>query len=425
MIKTALLLLLFINTLLQTPLKAEESLFSISFGDVSIGANRIPIKLSDFKLFGKNKNKNIKAFFIKNSVQWVRTKNNLLVPRARIALKGRHFKNIHFKYLGQTIIPVFKHKKYHYSEIYMGLFNPGKLEVYEGENLIEIISLKAKKTTKLKDAKLIDYSCSRYNVQVRGLENEYFSLGCQLSKTGHRGKEKPRLQVTWAATNFTLLNGQTPPYTAFLNDNSPVHLTVLDKDGLKRKITITAKLPKRLKRLKTAVGLGPYMFEAKENGLDRDPQASPAFMLYAKYDFNFTTSLRAFDALVFNESVFNNSGLYFAYELADAMDKRISLVPLLGAQGLSYRYNKKTKFKHDFIFPQGFELVFKHVFGIENYNVVYGMFLSTSSTITYDNLWLRWGKGYFWELNFIRWGQGEQKASMYGISIGLPLASFL
>jgi len=407
------------------PLKAEDSLFSISFGEVSVGASRVPIKLSDFKLFGIKKNKNVKAFFIKNSVQWIRTKNNLLVPRARIALKARHYKNIHFKYLGQTIIPVFKHNKYHYSEIFMSLFEPGILKVYEGSNLVEEISLKAKKISKVKkDVRLIDYSCARYNVEVTGLENEYFSLGCQLSKTGQFGNEKPRLQVTWAATNFTLLDGQAPPYTSFLSDNSPVNLTVIDKEGAKRQIKITAKLPKRLKRLKTAVGLGPYTFKAEEGTATRDSQLAPAFMLYAKYDFSFTTSLRGFDALVFNESIFNNSGLYFAYELADAMDKRISLVPLLGAQGLSYRYNKKSEFKHDFIFPQGFELVFKHVFGIENYNVVYGMFLSTSSDVTYDNIWLRWGKGYFWELNFIRWGQDDQKASMFGLSIGLPLATF-
>lgn len=403
---------------------SNDSLFSISFGQVDVGQSKIPISLRDFKILYKKNNPKIKVGFLKNSVQWVRPRNNLLMPRARIGIKASYDTNVHFKYHGQTILPAFKKNKYFYSEIYSNLFNPGTIEIYANNKLVEEVTIISKKIKKKKETKQIDHSCLKYHLEFVGLENEYMSVGCSLDKTGSIGNERPRLQVTWASTNFTLLDGTHPPYISFLNDSSPVKVSLIDKQGNKRDVVIKAKIPKRLYRLKTAFGFGPYMFGAEENERVRDTAPAPAVMLYGKFDLGSKSSFRFFDALVVNESRFNNAGIYFAYEIADAFDKRVSIYPLLGAQILSFKYNKLTTTKHDFIYPQGFEAVFRHAFGLKNYTVVYGMFLSTSSSVTYDNLWVRWGRGYFWELNYIRWGQDKQEATTYGLSIGFPLANF-
>ena len=52
------------------------------------------------------------------------------------------------------------------------------------------------------------------------------------------------------------------------------------------------------------------------------------------------------------------------------------------------------------------------------------VFLSPSNDLDYKNIWIRWGKSYFWELNLIEWGQDNFKASMWGLSVGFPLKGF-
>ena len=75
-------------------------------------------------------------------------------------------------------------------------------------------------------------------------------------------------------------------------------------------------------------------------------------------------------------------------------------------------------------FKQGFEAVYYHPFGLENYIFVYGMFISTSSEEGYNNIWIRFGKKIFWELNYIDWDYRGQYSSMWGLSVGIPLAQF-
>ena len=106
------------------------------------------------------------------------------------------------------------------------------------------------------------------------------------------------------------------------------------------------------------------------------------------------------------------------------MDGRFSFVPLLGIQGLYFKHQNAPKADNNLIFPQGFEMVFRHAFNIENYVIVYGMFISTDKAEDYTNTWVRWGKNYFWELNYINWGKGKYKTQMFGLSIGFLLGQW-
>jgi hypothetical protein len=250
-------------------------------------------------------------------------------------------------------------------------------------------------------------------------------VGCHLERRGKWGKERPRLEISWSSTNYRLLNGGGPPYVVILNGKSPAKFTVVDNEGNEKEVSFKAKLPKRLKRLKTALGFGPYLYRRSIDDVKKSNELAPAFFLYGNLYMTNSTSLRFFDGFVWrNPSYFNNFGFYFAYNLADAFDGRIELVPLLGIQGLSFKLLDNSKTFTQLIYPQGFELIYKHAFGIENYNIVYGMFISTSSEVGYNNLWIRWGKGYFWELNYIDWEKNGKKAAMYGLSIGVPFLSF-
>ena len=144
-------------------------------------------------------------------------------------------------------------------------------------------------------------------------------------------------------------------------------------------------------------------------------------MIYGKFDLNDTSSFKVFDALLYSKSRFNNSGIYFSYDLADAFDGRILLNALLGFQGLHYRFNSTSPTEFRLLYPQGFEVVYKHAF-VENYHATYGMFLSTSAE-KYTNAWLRYGKKNFLELNYINWGHGTSSMKMWGLSIGIPFLS--
>lgn len=400
----------------------------ISFGDVQIGADRINLILEDFKVSIKQKaNIPIKAELAPGSVQWIRdASSNLLIPRARLQIDvGSLSSTIAGKYSNEIVIPE-KTKKGSSFDLYVNLFNPDLVIIKRGTEIIGEVGIKVddisqKIKARNQKTKLIDYSCTRYRLDFKGLEHEYMSIGCKLERIETNGKETPRLVVTWSTTNYTLLDGSSPPFKVILHGSDPASIIVRDSNGKNKKITISAKLPKRLHRLKTAIGFGPYMFEPRDGDKSRNQGVAPALMFYGRYDLQASTSLRFFNATVASGSLFNNGGIYFAYELADAFDGRLELVPLLGAQILSFDYDDENSAYHKAIYPQGAELIWNNAFNIENYLVGYGMFLSTSSKRDYQNLWIRWGRGYFWELNYINWEEDGFKAKMWGLSIGLPL----
>ena len=393
----------------------------ISFGQVQIGEDRLKIELRNWKV-KFDESLPLKVAFVKDSVQWVRDESNLLIPRARLRIyineKGN---DLYLKYKSQVILPQMAPKG-KMTDLYINLFSPGEIEVLKAKETfgkIQIYSLPGKENEE--DRKLIDYSCSRFDLKFEGLENDYLSVGCRLDRIGKIGNEKPRLIVTWTGPNYKMLDGSLPPFKAVLLNTNKATMKVIDGNNQEKEISIQAKVPKRLYRLKTAFGFGPYQFKTTSGTRTQDEKISPALFFYGRYDLFKTSSIRVFDAFIFRESKFNNGGVYFAYQLADALDGRLELVPLLGAQVLTFKYDDDFDSKHKIIYPQGFELSFKNAFGIENYSVTYGMFLDGSSRTNYKNLWVRWGKGYFWELNYIEYGAGDNRAKMYGLSIGLPL----
>ena len=267
---------------------------------------------------------------------------------------------------------------------------------------------------------MIDYSCSPYQLSIEGIDSEYISVGCKMDRAGLFLHETPRLEVTMSSPNLKTLHRERPPFTIYLNDNSPVEFQVLNNHDQIMTIKISAKLPSKLHRLKTSIGFGPYTYKSVAINESINNQWAPSMMIYGKFDLNDTASIKAFDALLYSKTIFNNSGLYFSYDLAEAFDGRILLNALIGFQGLNYKYNSGSVSEFNFIYPQGFEIVYKHAFGVENQNLFYGMFLSTNSNEPYTNTWIRLGGKFFTELNYINWSKNDKRITMYGLSIGLP-----
>lgn len=391
---------------------------SFSIAKFSIGESRIKLNQNEFEI--KLHSQNVKAQFISDSVQWIRNENNLLVPRSLMAIGVLSNKpDVELDYASKKIFPV-KKANYYYAEFYVDLFNPGEIKIYQEGKLIDTITIESKPNAVSKSKQLIDYSCVPYQLTIEGIDREYLSVGCKMERSGKFLNELPRLEVTLSSTNLRTLTNTHPPFTIYLKDDSPIEFSVLDSKNEIKIIKISAKLPKKLTRLKTALGMGPYTYKSYDTNVSAKGQYAPSVMIYGKLDLTDTSSLKAFDALLFSKSFFNNSGLYFSYDLAEAFDGRILMNTLLGLQGLHYRFKNGSKTEFRYIYPQGFEVIYKHAFGITNKHLTYGMFISTNTSEPYTNAWIRYGGRVFYELNYIDWKYMDKKISMAGISIGFP-----
>lgn len=402
-----------------TSLQVGAQAFSIA--KFSIGETRIPLDLNDFVIHTKSKN--IQTNFIQDSLQWIRNENNLLVPRILLEIQViQNISDVYFNIDKKIIFPS-KAGTHYSTKIYVDLFNPAEISVFSGNILLDSITIEAKSTSNAKSKQLIDYSCSPYSLKIEGIDNEYISVGCKMNRLGNWYANTPRLEITMSSTNLKTIAGNKPPYFFYLENSSPVEIQLVDQDKKINSVRIEAQVPARINRFHTALGFGPYIYKAGIHDEMTESLLASSLMVYAKFDLTDTASFKAFDALLYSKSLFNNSGLYFSYDLAELFDNKILINALLGFQGIHYSYSRKnngTEFR--MLYPQGFEVLYKHAFGLENYNLFYGMFLSMNQE-RYTNAWLRFGKRAFLELNYIDWGFNTSQIQMWGVSVGIPFVS--
>lgn len=424
------LILCLLSLLLYNVLYAQvREVRAISLGPVQLGESRLPINLQDFEIKtatpnSANNGLPLTISWINDSTQWVRNDVNLLIPRARMAIAfSSPSPDLSLTYSGTSIIPEKTEGRF-YTEVYVSLFDSEKIYLYQGSTVIKEIWVEGKPPANQTKTNLIDYSCSPYQVTIEGMEDEYLSAGCRIERIGVPGLETPRLEITWSSTNLRLLSEVPPPYVVVLSEGNTAEVQVKNRNNQLRTLTFKAKLPKRLHRFKVGMGIGPYTFDIESQNIRKNRlTASP--MLYSNLTLTPSTSLRFFDALVAASGTFNNFGSYFAYDLANLFDNRIQIVPLIGLQHLYFKYDKHSPSYNHLIYPQGFEVNYRHAFGLENYLLGYGMFLSTSKEYDYKNIWLRFGKSLFAEINYIEWGRNDLHARMWGLSFGFPLFQLL
>jgi len=182
-------------------------------------------------------------------------------------------------------------------------------------------------------------------------------------------------------------------------------------------------LPNRLHRIKTALGIGPYQMVSRVGQKEVKGITGNA-TLYGRFDLTQNSSFRFFDSFAMkNKEIFNNFGLYFAYDLARVYDDRVQVVALLGTQYLTHNSNFGGAF-NKIIAPQGGEVTFHHPFGLKNYVLGAGGFYSSTSSSQYINTWLRFGKRTTYEVNYIKYRFGEREVAVTGFCVIFPLASF-
>ena len=417
-------ILILIICILSLNLFAQrQKIDPISFGVVRLAEDRLPIDVKTFQITQQGKLE-IKADLIQESLQWVRYDHVLLLPRIliNVSFESKLGPRFVWEYYHQKIIPLFdKETRKYNAKIFVSLFEALPLTLYQDNLEVNKVRIFPKSS---KESQLVDYSCSPYSLKIEGLKSDYLSVGCKIQRTGNFGSEGPYLEVMFTSASYRLKDDSDPPYMVAFDKSGEAKIILQNFEGKEEEITITANLPKKLPRIRLAIGLGPYTLNTNSSTGKRLNQIAPTAMLYGNFSLNESNSLRFFDSYSKEISLFHNWGVYYAWDLAKFCDERCQLTSLIGIQGLDFRYNSNDSGVSEAIFPQGFEFIYKHPFGNLNYKFSYGMFASLSGPYNYNNIWVRYGKNYFWELNYIEWKKDQRNASMWGLSIGFPIASF-
>lgn len=413
------------------PLDGAARAPRVAIGAVVITGDDHPApNLADFIAAVEGSSVDVKARWVEKSVRWVRAKDGLPVPRARLRLDVNAApERLILRWRGRAV-QFQAGPDGADTEIFVPLLEGGEARLELDGKLAGRIKVSARPATASSADRrhAIDHTCSPYRVKVAGLDDAYLSMSCRMIPVGRIGSEESLLEVRWSAAGVTLPDGGAPPLTAALRDGRPARSTLIGPDGRSRVVELSASVPPRFHRLRLAWGAGPY---GLSSSADSGNGAAGSVMLYANFRLRTedNLSVRAFEAAVgqspAHTSFFNNLGVYFAYDAVRALDQRLRMTVLLGAQivtfaprGLAHpAYN-------EVIAPQGIELSYPDAFGFKNKSLSGGLFLQPGTSRRYQNMWVRYGGRWFSELNYISWRVNARYATMWGYSFGAPLGQF-
>ena len=285
--KIALLLLTFLS---QTALSLTNEDTHISFGEQIIGDSRLEFNLQKDFIIETDAPSPATIKLIENTLQWVRVKDVLLVPRALIEVSiANKNKNLSLKYQG-TVIASQNSNVTSLSSFYVSLFAQDKVYIYEEDLEIGSITIKPNPKHKKKKTVLIDYSCSQYNVDISGLQKDFLTVGCKMNRTGSIGDETPFLEVIWMSASHKLQSEFDGAYVSTFRKSSVLKQAILNSyTSETNELTISAKLPKKLHRFKSAIGAGPYILESTFDSIT-EKELSPSLALYFNFELNKTNS---------------------------------------------------------------------------------------------------------------------------------------
>lgn len=416
--------LLIISFLLSTltVLHGREKSPSVSYGPVVKGETRLKLSSSDFDIRVENSSDfKIKTRLIDPSLEWVRVEKGLLLPRMKLeVLIDSEDPALTFFYQDRVMAPQ-KIKNTSYLQVFVSLFDPSPIEVYRKDKLVAQIEVSPKDGAA---GTLVDYSCAPYGLKTKGTEDIFFSAGCNLIKSGPIGGETGLLEVHWTTPNLKPTSDKSSPYLTNLTLDHLSRIQLQDSRGEPHEIELSADVPRRVHRLKTAVGFGPHVMTSREGAKSSENDLTSPLLFYGRFTLTPETSFRFFNALFYAGSLFNKFGLYFAYDVGSAYDGRLKVTPLLGLQAISFKSEFSSRTHTRGIYPQGVEFVYNHAFGLKNYKLIFGAFLSPDSNDKYRNTWVRFGKKIFWEVNYLSWGRDERYSKQWGLSVGIPFMSF-
>jgi hypothetical protein len=189
-----------------------------------------------------------------------------------------------------------------------------------------------------------------------------------------------------------------------------------------RKIKLRYQVAPELHNLTISMGIGPYSYGFRGNGEERTQTViSPT--LYGSYFITDDIHVVGFGLTTLGPHNYTDLGLYLRLEYFRFLDRRGSLNLLIGGHVIGFE--ALDQFYGVVSAPQGFELMYRDVFQ-RGKNLTAGAFIyPLISGNAYYNLWVRWGRQVFFELNYIAWHaqpkQAPYQSTSFGASVGFPL----
>lgn len=424
---------------------------------VPTGIAPADFRVEDFRLeWVKDPVPGVEVRLGRESLEWVRVGEVLLLPRARLILTTKDIESGMVRNAGYTQplaveegqrpgsargtaeIPVALMSS-DKNLIEVSLVRGGK--VFRGQLRVRFNPVQALSGNRV----YTDHTCSEFDIRSeilrapnvsdgQGLEvsqeDDWIFIGCR--KVYVEGDEhrtfSAELYVYWDGVGEVIRVGgvETP---ATLESLWPLRIrsepSYVDLQSVNRSVRLNYRLPPRARFLSLSLGVGPYDYTFR--GISSKVETiAPLLTFYASYFFTETVRLVAFNAMPLHSRFYSDFGVYVKNETFRALDKRLSLSLMLGGHLIAFRAADDARFR--VAAPQGFEMVFSD-FLAKRYNLAAGAFIYPPiSGRSYYNAWLRYGtSSFFGEFNYISWREplSDGALSVYtrsaGISFGFPI----
>ncbi|MBF5045753.1 hypothetical protein FGE12_25320 [Aggregicoccus sp. 17bor-14] len=406
-------------------------------------------------------------------LQWLRSAEVLVVPRGRLLVQVEGASGGALLYAGalhplvqqrgglQGAIPV---------ALVSGAQNAIALNLRRGgETLHGQLELRLRPDAHLGEERLaVDASCSPFELQLRGLQAEvsaaspeaaatgdlspseqppamarqgarplradsWVSVGCRLVALEGRGERTSSLELTLLWDNVgSVLEvggvevpaGEAPVWTLRLPPGTGS--VTLEAQG--QQLQLDYRAPEHPRLASLGLGVGPYLYHYSAPGVLLDVPV-PVLTLYASYALSRSARVVSFAAVTPSSRPFGDIGLYLRTESFTLFDRRLAVAVFLGGH-LSVFRDADGALRR-FALPQGAEVAWVDALRRGGRLLSGALVYPGIGGRSYYNAWLRWGVGStFVELNYISVREplapgGRISLRTYGVSVGLPLASFL
>lgn len=381
----------------------------------------------------------VELSLMKDSIQWVRVADLLVLPRARLNVKVDASDGGRVSYAdsteplanGEGRIPI---------ALLSGPEFPIEVKILRGDREVSGRAHLRFQPRSGHDSVLLDPSCSRFALDARLVQEardlrRWAYIGCrqQISSAGDHRTAALELYVFWDQAGKSVRIGkvETPASPASLwllrlpSAPGKVGLQAGEGDS-STSLLVRYSVPENLHLGALGLGLGPYSYHFDGLG-DSVTNISPMLTLYGSYFITETVRIVAFDATMVSKFGSTDFGVYLSTENFRILDRRFSINLQLGGHALAFAVEGNTYLLPGL--PQGLEFIYTDAFR-PGYNLSFGAFIYPSiNEKSYYNVWLRWGSKFFAELNYIAWEEKVQNQRVYsrslGASLGIPIAQFL
>lgn len=380
------------------------------------------------------------AFVEKNSLQWVRVLDVIVLPRGLARVQFKSPVSVRVNYAGYST----GGEQLKSVEFPVALFSHPENKIslrleYQGKTYQSVLRLKYRALKSNDHSRIyIDTSCSRHGVKAdwqagADTKEAWVYVGCRLVITESDPHRKSTLEmfIFWerpGAVEGILIDGLSshsilPSLFALRLNAVPGRTSLVPEAG--PGLDISYSLSERHYLGSLGLGLGPYLSEFNGEG-QYDVGWSPLLTLYGSLFINESLRIVAFDATSISNRLWTDLGLYLSTENAKMFDQRMVFNLLFGGHVVGFHADGQVHVVPSF--PQGFEFIYADAFK-KGHNMSLGGFIYPEiNGRSYYNLWWRWGGKVFGEINYLAAKESFRDQSVssksVGLTFGFPLARF-